>query len=292
MAARGPPAFQTLSQGQQRPMLQQLPLWRTTAHGCSVLTRKVSQLQLVAHASTGQQQGLDTATTSQPAVATSQQQERQARQQQLQQQWYEQSSVYYSNYPLNRAAEQRRDEKQLAAWFDAPNVQVTPVLGSKVLLRTTSTSNKYCPVWVSPAADLGAALGTAVPPLFLGLDSNGTPHFAVQIAAAAAADDLAASQAASWVSARTAGPDMSLSDAALMAVASGLAQWNLDTQYHGTSGATTLPKVSRHDLYVSQESCVLLAALHGELEVATSTELASTSVRDVPLDTAAVLAML
>lgn len=179
--------------------------------------------------------------TEQPGSAN----QRRQQQEQLQQEWFEQSSVYYSNYPLNRAAERRTDEAQLSQWFNAPNTRVTPVLGPKVLLLPNSTSStpaKFHPVWVSPAADLGAALNPSVPPLFLGLDPSGAAHFAVQVSKEAA-EQLAASHEASWVSARVAGPDLTRQDAALMAVASGLAQWNLDTQYHGASGANTLPQV-------------------------------------------------
>lgn len=182
-------------------------------------------------------------TTTQPGSAA----QRRQRQEQLQQQWFEQSSVYYSNYPLSRAAERRTDEAQLSQWFNGPDARVTPVLGPRVLLlpstnSTNSTTAKFRPVWVSPAADLGAALNPSVPPLFLGLDAAGAAHFAVQVSKEAA-EQLAASHEATWLSARAAGPDLSRQDAALMAVASGLAQWNLDTQYHGGSGANTLPQV-------------------------------------------------
>jgi NADH pyrophosphatase NudC (nudix superfamily) len=212
-----------------------------------------------------------------PAAATPQQQEQRTKQEHLQQQWFQQSNVYYSNYPLNRAAEQRRDEEQLQTWFNAPNTQVTPVLGSRVLLThtaTTTTSSsssiaKYHPVWVSPAAELGVSMNTSVPPLFLGLDSTGAPHFAVQVTKDSA-EELSARHAASWLAARAAGPNMSRSDAALVAVASGLAQWNLDTQYHGASGAQTLPRVGG----VAQQStlsavCVAVMTVCNVLDVFT-----------------------
>jgi hypothetical protein len=179
------------------------------------------------------------------------------------QRWSEQSTVYYSNYPLDRAAEARRDEAQVMAWFNAADARVTPVNGSRILVTqqqaaaaasndnsstasaasTAQSSSQQQqqqqqsavlqPVWISPASELTCALNAAVPPLFLGLDrTTGAPHFAMQVAAAEV-DALAASYGARWVSARNAGPEMSRSDAALMAVASGLAQWNLDAQHHG-----------------------------------------------------------
>lgn len=184
------------------------------------------------------------------------------RQQQQHRHWSDSSSIYYSNYPLDRAPEQRKNETQLSEWFNGASARVTPVMGSKVLLLTgtldsrdsnsadgnggsssSSASPRYRPVWLSPAAELGTAAVPSVPPLFLGLDANGNPHFAVQVTADAGRD-LTAAHGASWVSARIAGPDMSRQDAALMAVASGLAQWNLDSQHHGATGEVTLAQVS------------------------------------------------
>jgi hypothetical protein len=94
-------------------------------------------------------------------------------------------------------------------------------------------------------------------PLLLGLDAAGAPHFAVAVAKGAA-DALAASHAASWLSARVAGPELSRQDAALMAVASGLAVWNLDTQYHGASGAKTLPQVGTNLVFNCEQMNMLV----------------------------------
>jgi hypothetical protein len=144
---------------------------------CRVLSSYASKQEIAGTAS-----GPQTGTTQQSQAGSPTQQH--SRQEQLQQQWFDQSSVYYSNYPLNRAQEQRSNEEQLTQWFNAPNARVTPVLGPKVLLTPTTASTqppastnstaagatpvKHQPVWVSPAADLGAALNPSVPPLFLG----------------------------------------------------------------------------------------------------------------------------
>lgn len=194
-------------------------------------------------------------------------------------QWSEESSMYYSNYPLDRAAEARKNEAQVMAWFNSPSARVTPVNGSRILVTTrappaaltdpsgnsSSSSNNSSsssngtngsdgawlaaeqpaslqPVWISPASELSCTVHPAVSPLFLGLDyTSQAPHFAVQVAPADI-ESLASSYNARWVPARTAGPDLSRPDAALMAVASGLAQWNLDAQYHGATGSQTLPQ--------------------------------------------------
>jgi hypothetical protein len=230
-------------------MLQQLGRHSSTR----LASRLGRDLRACASAAGQAPQQLDT------TAAGVQQQEQQSRQQQLQQQWFQQSSVYYSNYPLDRAPEQRRDESQLLQWFNAPNTRVTPVMGSKILVSppstttSSSTGTKYTPIWVSPAAELGAALDPRVPPLFLGLDpsNNNAPHFAVQVTKDAT-EALASSHTAHWMAARSAGPDMSRSNAALMAVAAGLAQWNLDTQYHGASGAPTLPQVGHAQLFCDE----------------------------------------
>lgn len=246
----------TVTQSNKGPMLHRLPCLHSvlSSSAKSGIKRLRHQHCLVAASATQGHQQIST-----EALADKLKQDQRTQQAQLQQQWFQQSDVYYSNYPLNRASDQRRDEEQLHKWFNEPKARVTPVMGSKILLTTSSnsksdngngnTSNssssgtvKYHPVWVSPAAELGAALSPTVPPLFLGLDSQGAPHFAVQVTRESGSQ-LADIHAASWLAARAAGPDMSRTDAALMAVASGLAQWNLDTQYHGASGAQTLPKV-------------------------------------------------
>jgi hypothetical protein len=206
---------------------------------------------MLAAAQAAQQGASSAATTAPPAAAAAAGASERARQ--ASQRWSEQSTVYYSNYPLDRAAETRRDEAQVMAWFNAADARITPVNGSRILVTQPSGSSNGSsnanvagttaqqdsqqallqPVWVSPATELSCALNAAVPPLFLGLDrTTGAPHFAVQVAAAEV-EGLAGSYSARWVSARNAGPEMARSDAALMAVASGLAQWNLDAQYHG-----------------------------------------------------------
>jgi pyruvate/2-oxoglutarate dehydrogenase complex dihydrolipoamide acyltransferase (E2) component len=205
--------------------------------------------RMLAAAQASQQGASSAATTAPAAAAAAAAASERARQ--ASQRWSEQSTLYYSNYPLDRAAEARRDEAQVMAWFNAADARITPVNGSRILLTQQSGSSNGSssptdagstaaaqqallqPVWVSPASELTCAANAAVPPLFLGLDcTTGAPHFAVQVAAAEV-DGLAGSYSARWVSARTAGPEMARSDAALMAVASGLAQWNLDAQYHG-----------------------------------------------------------
>eukprot|EP00878_Enallax_costatus_P032153 GHUV01035263.1.p1 GENE.GHUV01035263.1~~GHUV01035263.1.p1 ORF type:complete len:396 (+),score=114.99 GHUV01035263.1:194-1381(+) len=240
------------------------------------------------------QQEQSAASSNVPASQSASSQQRHSATSSYNRQCYEQSTLYYSNYPLDRAAEFRKDEAQVLSWFNAPDARVTPVNGSRILVReqklpftetadnnsntSDSGSSWYAgmsegtanpssnsssrravlqPVWVSPASDLGVAVNQDVPPLFLGLDPDTrSPHFAVQIAASAA-EGLASSFGASYVDARTAGPEMSRTDAALMAVASGLAQWHLDSQYHGATGSKTTPRDGGHSRQCSSSGRVL-----------------------------------
>lgn len=168
------------------------------------------------------------------------------------------SSIFYSDYPLDRAAEARSDAAQLSAWLASPSARATPVCGSRVLVQraaaASSNSNSdggssasCAPVWLPPSSPQlqRDAAHAAVPPIFLGLgrDTAQAPHFAVAVQQGAAADALAAATGGSWVSARNAGPDMAPGDAALVAVASGLAAWNVDSQFNGANGSPTQPQV-------------------------------------------------
>ena len=208
-----------------------------------------------------------------------QQQQQQQRQRQRQRQrdadlvtaqlaWNEQSTALYSNYPLDRAPEARADAARVDEWLHSPEARTLLLCGSRVLVRrSTSTTNpesdgesdgdsggsggsggsdgsgpQLQPVWVSPAAPLAAAADAAIPALFLGLQpGTGAPHFAVSLPRSGpAADAAAAAHGGEWLPARSAGPELAPAQAALVAVASGLAAWHVDAAHCGASGAPTV----------------------------------------------------
>ena len=177
-------------------------------------------------------------------------------------QWQSESDIFYSNYPLDRAVDKRRDAAWVQDAFKSPGALVTPVRGSKVLLQqsdhnsssvsssssisndsnssSSSRNHHLQPVWLtSDHHDIPTIMDPETEPLFLGCNpKTRAPYFALQITPEAE-QLLAAEPNWNWLPARTAGPSLSPEDAALMAVASGLAAWNRSAQYHGTSGAKT-----------------------------------------------------
>ncbi|KXZ47337.1 hypothetical protein GPECTOR_36g61 [Gonium pectorale] len=182
------------------------------------------------------------------------------------------SLPFYSQYPLDRHAEWRRDELRLDELFARPDAKLLPLLRDRVLTRPAASSSSSSaaegsaegpatpapPLPSHPAAPGGssllhpvllcpasahAELAAAGPArVFLGTDADGAPYFAAAVPSAAAAEQLAAANpGSSWASARAAGPDMSPGDAALCAVASGMMVWHSS---NGFSAATGAPMVA------------------------------------------------
>jgi NAD+ diphosphatase len=178
---------------------------------------------------------------------------------------------HYADYPIDRASELRTDAKALAALFEAPQSRLLPVLApsadsaARVLVVAASTATpaptRLAPAWVRPAsasapclADGGGFAGC----VFLGLDSDGAGVFAGRVRPDAADGVVAAAAAAAeggngggasqpqWMAARTAGPDMSAGDAALVATAAGVASWHAAAQYDGSTGLPTQPRRGGH----------------------------------------------
>lgn len=155
--------------------------------------------------------------------------------------------IFYSDYPLDRAAEIRKDEAKLSELYQSSTAKVLPVLGTKVLVHDDSSNNttnsnrlptpqSLWPAWVVPATAVNTATHSCMAPIFLGLDAQAVPHFAAYIHPEQA--DIVANQyQGKWASCRTAGPMMSNPDASVAAVASGLVQWHLDSMFHGASGS-------------------------------------------------------
>ncbi|KAG2443562.1 hypothetical protein HXX76_001914 [Chlamydomonas incerta] len=173
---------------------------------------------------------------------------------------------FYSQYPLDRKSEWRRDGPRLNELFARPDAKLIPLLRDKVLVRPAAAAAPTAggtpvtaaagasaasappaaalrPVLLCPAsahADL-AATSPARP--FLGLDADGAPYFAVGLpgdspAALVEAEALAeaAGGGAEWRGARLAGPDLAPGDASLLAVASGLMVWHAGNAFGAAGG--------------------------------------------------------
>ncbi|KAG2452315.1 hypothetical protein HYH02_003339 [Chlamydomonas schloesseri] len=171
---------------------------------------------------------------------------------------------FYSQYPLDRKSEWRRDGKRLDELFARPDAKLIPLLRDKVLVRPAAATAAGTAADASAAATAGGAAAALLRPVllapassysyllaasparpFLGLDANGAPYFAVGLrgdspAALAEAEALAAEAGgggAEWRGARLAGPDLAPGDASLLAVASGLLVWHAGNSFGAASGS-------------------------------------------------------
>ncbi|PNW74028.1 hypothetical protein CHLRE_13g582476v5 [Chlamydomonas reinhardtii] len=178
---------------------------------------------------------------------------------------------FYSQYPLDRKSEWRRDGPRLNELFARPDAKLIPLLRDKVLVRpavaadtTAATTGAAAtadaasataaaaappppallqPVLLCPASAHADLVGSSPARPFLGLDAHGAPYFAVGLpgdspAGLAEAEALAAEAGggAEWRGARLAGPDLAPGDASLLAVASGLMVWHNSTGFGAASG--------------------------------------------------------
>jgi hypothetical protein len=143
----------------------------------------------------------------------------------------EQHLPFYSQYPLDRMAYIRRDQERLSELLASDKAVLVPLTRDKVLVRRIGPST-LVPVLLTPAAPYIAQQAQGATTIFLGVDAAGAPYFAVDasdpagLAQAGRAACGASDADVQWVNARAAGTELSPGDAALLAVASGLAQWH------------------------------------------------------------------
>lgn len=163
---------------------------------------------------------------------------------------------YYSQYPLDRRADWRRNDKLLNELLQRPDARIIPLLRDKVLTApaqpTPPTSATHTPagpllhpVLLSPASAALAAGHVSEAParIFLGTDASGAPYFAAAVPSTDAAAKLAEQHPGSeWRSARLAGPDLAPGDASLLGVASGLMVWHGSNTHSASTGAATVPR--------------------------------------------------
>jgi hypothetical protein len=124
-----------------------------------------------------------------------------------------QEPIFYSAYPLDRAAELRQDAAKQEQLLRDPRARLLPISGSRALVAPYPAQKQggeqqqrqqqqqghegqqqaaedpgptLAPAWVTPASEAAGTLDPGVPPLFLGLDDAGAPSFAGQVARAAA----------------------------------------------------------------------------------------------------------
>jgi NADH pyrophosphatase NudC (nudix superfamily) len=188
---------------------------------------------------------------------------------------------HYADYPIDRASDLRSSSSDLSALFASPQSRLLPVLAptadgaARVLVveqqPATTAAAPLAPAWVKPASAVANALadgGGLAGCIFLGLDADGAGVFAGRVRPDAAgavqqqqqqqqqqqAAGNPSSSSSSWVAARTAGPDMTAGDAALVATAAGIASWHSAALFDGGTGLPTLPRRGGHSRGVDPQS--------------------------------------
>ncbi|KAG2497161.1 hypothetical protein HYH03_004751 [Edaphochlamys debaryana] len=154
---------------------------------------------------------------------------------------------FYSQFPLDRKAEWRKDVTRLNELFARPDARLLPLLRDKVLVRPApatpadapggSVAPPLDPVFLSPASAHSELVAQSPARPFLGLDGQGRPYFAAAVGSPTVAEEIAAAHPGSeWRSARLAGPDLAPGDASLLAVASGLMLWHGSNAHSPVNG--------------------------------------------------------
>lgn len=183
---------------------------------------------------------------------------------------------FYSQFPLDRREELRKDAKALAELFERPDARLLPVSQrGAVLVRplaavaTAAQAQAAAPAagvpdWpqgdtvtlqlelLCPAAAHAELVAPSPARVFLGIDALGAPYFAAEVTRAAAESLAATHPGAEWRAARAAGPDLDAGEASLAAVASGLLAWHAATGFSAATGAPTAPSPGGYSRKCSQ----------------------------------------
>jgi len=137
---------------------------------------------------------------------------------------------------LDRAGLRRRDPAWLADALDSPNARLACFAGLK----------PFCAAGPGGALEAGwlqggvrAVLPALGEPVFLGLDGDGAPHFAVSLAAAADAEDGPLAGVGTFEEMRAAAMRLPAPDAAALGAAKALLDWHARHGFCARCGAPT-----------------------------------------------------
>lgn len=155
---------------------------------------------------------------------------------------------FYTDFPLNRAAELRSDKAKLSELFLSPTSILIPSHEGKFLIKKTKDAEGKplsVPFMLRNPSTYGDELSSLK--VFLGLDaSSDAAVFTAEILNPAA--PWIADSGAAWAQARSEGPMMTEKDAALMATASGLTAWHAKNKFCGRCGGKLGPRSGGHSL--------------------------------------------
>ena len=149
------------------------------------------------------------------------------------------AQIAYSAAPLDRAGLQRNDAETMAACRDHPDVQVLLFQDGRPLAEA-ERGQPAAPgalLWLGPLAfDLAAR---SAPVVFLGLDDQAKPYFAVDLGRRFSLDDSPIAGLGEFADMRAITPRLSASEANLAATARALFEWHRRHGYCANCGSPT-----------------------------------------------------
>ncbi|NMM45316.1 NAD(+) diphosphatase [Rhodospirillaceae bacterium KN72] len=155
-------------------------------------------------------------------------------------------SNMYASGPLDRADRLRTDIDALSeAWARA---LVVPIWQDRNFVRLDGD-----PVGILLPADALDDLPDGTVRVFLGLDAQGVPHFAVDLSHHEEPPIIA--EGGFFEDLRRVGPTLSLDDGALLAYARGLVHWHKRHRFCGLCGAPTRAAKAGHELRCTNPDC-------------------------------------
>ncbi|HLZ68535.1 MAG TPA: NAD(+) diphosphatase [Dehalococcoidia bacterium] len=144
--------------------------------------------------------------------------------------------IPFAGNPLDRAANQRRDEAWLAAQFGAAGGRYLPFWRLNVLTSTAGIDAQAALHWLD--SGVCGRLGDGTVPLLLGL-RDGVAHFAVDLSALADPIAELCIEGAAFTDARQAGGTLPAEEAGILAQARSLLEWHTRNRFCGSCGSPT-----------------------------------------------------
>ena len=154
----------------------------------------------------------------------------------------------YASGPLDRADYLRSDLAAIAEALAAPNARLVPVWRGRNLVRFSQTLVEFMPT--AGEADL---VNMASETVFLGLDQDRVPHFAVDLSDEEMPPDVAMD--AGFEDLRKVGPILEDDAGAVMAYARGLVHWHQRHRFCGVCGAPTKSMKAGHERRCTNPDC-------------------------------------
>jgi len=159
-------------------------------------------------------------------------------------------AIQYANARLDRAADRRDDAIWLKDAWQAGEAGIVAVWEEQHLLTITG-SGPVEAVRLSLSTSLQVSLDQAI---FLGLEADSRPLFAVELAAHEA-QRLAQTEGAEFADLRRYGPLLSPPDAGILAYARAMLNWHRNHQYCGRCGSPTASEQAGHRRRCQNTAC-------------------------------------